>query len=40
MTYIDLVKVSRDNYKILMENDAVKVLEMNLKAGTSDVEPK
>jgi hypothetical protein len=24
----------------LMENDAVKVLEMNLKAGTSDVEPK
>ncbi len=38
MTYIDPVEVSRGNYKLLMENDAVKVLEMNLKAGTSDIE--
>ena len=38
MTYIDPVEVSGGNYKLLMENDAVKVLEMNLKAGTSDIE--
>ena len=38
MTYIDPVEVSGDNYKLLMENDAVKVLEMTLKAGTSDIE--
>ena len=37
MTYIDPVEVSGANYKVLLENDAVKVLEMNLKAGTSDV---
>ena len=30
--------MSGDNYKLLMENDAVKVLGMNLKVGTSDIE--
>jgi hypothetical protein len=38
MTYIDPVEVSGPNYKLLMENDAVKVLEMNRKAGISDIE--
>ena len=45
MTYIDPVEVSGDNYKLLLENDAVKVVKMTLKAGASDiraitVEPK
>ena len=38
MIYIDPVEVSGDNYKLLLKNDAVKVLEMTLKAGTSDIE--
>jgi len=38
MIYIDPVEVSGDNYKLLLENDAVKVLEMTQKAGTSDIE--
>lgn len=37
MTYIDPVQVSSDNYKMLMENDQVRVLEMTLKAGETDV---
>ena len=36
MAYIDPVKSSPDNYKVLMENDHVRVLEMNLKAGETD----
>ena len=37
MAYIDPVEVSPDNYKVLLENDQVRVLEMTLKAGESDV---
>ena len=37
MTYIDPVEVSGANYKVLMENDVVRVLDMDLKVGTSDV---
>ena len=36
MAYIDPVKSSPDNYKVLLENDHVRVLEMNLKAGETD----
>ncbi len=36
MTYIDPVEVSPNNYKILLENDSVRVLEMNLQAGEKD----
>ena len=36
MAYIDPVKSSPGNYKVLMENDHVRVLEMNLKAGETD----
>ncbi len=36
MAYIDPVKSSPNNYKVLMENDHVRVLEMNLKAGETD----
>lgn len=38
MTYIDPVEASPDNYKLLFENDAHRVLEMSLKAGKSDNE--
>ena len=38
MTYIDPVKSSPDNYKLLFENEHVKVLEMDLKAGKTDNE--
>ena len=38
MAYIDPVKASPDNCKLLFENEHVKVLEMNLKAGTTDNE--
>ena len=38
MAYIDPVEVSADNYKVLLENDEVRVLEMSLHAGQSDVE--
>ena len=38
MANIDPVKASPDNYKLLFENEHVKVLEMNLKAGTTDSE--
>jgi len=36
MAYIDPVQVAPDNYKVILENDHVRVLEMNLKAGHSD----
>jgi mannose-6-phosphate isomerase-like protein (cupin superfamily) len=36
MTYIDPVQVSPGNYKLLFENDHVRVLEMSLRAGESD----
>ncbi len=38
MDYIDPTKVSSDNYKLLYEDDDVRLLEMNLKAGESDNE--
>lgn len=36
MAYIDPVEVSPNNYRTLMENDAVRVVEMNLGAGEKD----
>ena len=36
MTYIDPVQVAPSNYKVLEENDHVRVLEMNLPAGEKD----
>lgn len=36
MAYIDPVQVSPNNYKVLLENDQVRVLEMNLRAGEKD----
>ena len=36
MAYIDPVQASPDNYKVLMENDEVRVLDMTVKAGESD----
>ena len=36
MAYIDPITASPDNYRILMENDQVRVLEMVVKAGQSD----
>ena len=36
MTYIDPVQVAPSNYKVLLENDQVRVLEMNLRAGETD----
>ncbi len=36
MTYIDPVKVSPKNYKLLLENERVRVLEMRLKQGEID----
>lgn len=38
MAYIDPVEVSPDVYTVLFENDAVRVLDMTLPAGQSDVE--
>ena len=38
MTYIDPVKSSPDNYKLLFEDDTHRLLEMTLKAGETDVE--
>ena len=38
MTYIDPVKASPDNYKLLFEDDDHRLLEMNLKAGERDNE--
>ena len=36
MTYIDPVEVSGDHYKIMLENEHVRVLEMKLAAGEID----
>ena len=36
MAYIDPVTASPNNYKTIMENEHVRVLEMTLKAGESD----
>ncbi len=38
MTYIDPVQASPDNYKVIFENEHVRVLEMNVPAGQSDNE--
>ena len=38
MTYIDPVEVSSDNYKLLHDEKDLRILEMRLPAGTSDVE--
>ena len=38
MNYIDPTKSSPQNYRLLMENDHVRVLEMNLAAGKKDNE--
>ena len=37
MTYIDPIQASSKNYKTLMENEQVRVLEMNLSADETDV---
>ena len=37
MAYINPVEVAPNNYKLLLENDHVRVLEMSLKAGEKDV---
>ena len=34
--YIDPVQVAPDNYKVLLENEHVRVLEMTVKAGETD----
>jgi len=36
VSYIDPVDVSPDSYKVLLENEQVRVLEMLLRAGESD----
>ncbi len=36
MAYIDPVEVSPNSYKVLLENDQVRVLQMDLKAGETD----
>jgi quercetin dioxygenase-like cupin family protein len=36
MTYGDPVQVSPSNYRLLLENDQVRVLEMTLRAGEHD----
>ena len=38
MTYIDPIEASPNNYKLLFEDDANRVLEMSLKAGDKDNE--
>ena len=38
MAYIDPVEVSPDHYKLLYEDDVVRVVDMSLPAGTSDNE--
>ena len=38
MTYIDPIEVSPTNYKQLFERGKVRVVEMTLKAGESDIE--
>ena len=36
MAYIDPVEISPNNYKVILENGNVRVLEMNLKVGEKD----
>lgn len=36
MSYIDPVAVSPDSYKVLLENERVRVLQMDLKSGQTD----
>jgi len=36
MAYIDPVTASPNNYKIILENEHVRVLEMTLKVGETD----
>ena len=36
MTYIDPIQSSPDNYRVLLENERVRVLEMKLPAGGRD----
>lgn len=36
MAYIDPVEVAPNNYRVLMENEQVRVLEMSLKVGEKD----
>jgi quercetin dioxygenase-like cupin family protein len=36
VTYIDPVQVSPTNYRVLLENERVRVVEMSLKAGEMD----
>lgn len=38
MGYIDPVEASPNNYKLLLENDQVRVLEMSLRSGEIDEE--
>ncbi len=38
MTYIDPIESSPDNYRVLLENEHVRMLEMILPAGESDNE--
>jgi hypothetical protein len=38
MPYIDPTQSSPNNYRLLLDNDEVRVLEMNLKAGDKDVQ--
>ena len=38
MNYIDPTTASPDNYKLLLENEQVRVMEMTLPAGTSDTQ--
>jgi hypothetical protein len=38
MAYIDPTKTSPHNYRLLLDNDEVRVLEMNLRAGEKDVQ--
>lgn len=38
MEYIDPVEASPNNYKLLLENDQVRVLEMSLRSGEIDEE--
>ena len=38
MAYIDAVEASPVNYKLLFENEQVRVIEMNVRAGESDNE--
>ena len=38
MPYIDPVEASPENYRVLLETDTYRMLEMRVPAGTSDVE--